>query len=241
MLRNPPPTALNTYFLAVTTSPVAQLSPVLKRIHVQSSYASAVWLLAFSGTAVPADGSVPIMAPLRVAANAVNIFEEFGEGIKINPAGLVLVASSTFATLTKDASATISITAHIDEYESGVPSGESVAGDLTTGVSSLQVWTDANGPKTLKRALIKNNAASVLYAVLYAVNTPASTSRIVSWLKIAATTNVEWNFGPNGGVSPLQRDTNGTLHDGCVIAGQVDLVQGNVMAGTDFNIKATYA
>lgn len=158
----------------------------------------------------------------------------------MNPDGLILVASSTYASLTKDVAATMDITAFIDEYESQPPSSNTTVGDLTTGVASRAVWAESASPHRLKVAWVKNNNAAARYAVIYAVDTPAAGSRIISWQAIPALTTVELNFGANAGLDPRQLDANLTFHDGCTIAGQTDLVPGNVMVPTDFNIKAIY-
>lgn len=239
-LRTPPFTALNTYKLEVTGSPVANLSVVLAKISVQSSYASAVWLLAFSAASEPANGAVPIAAPMRIAATATNVESSFPGGLLINGPGLVLIASSTAGTLTKDTSATLYITAYIEEYEKQPTLPNSTTGDLTTAVSSKQVWADSAGPKKLRRLQIKNNVASIRYAVVYARDTPNSTSRIVAWRKIAASTNVDWDFGEDG-LAPYEKGSDLTEYDGCTVYCQADLVPANqVGVSTDLNILATY-
>lgn len=242
MLRTPPPTALGTYSLVVTTAGTSKLSPVVMAIAVQSSYASAVWLQAFSGTTVPANGSVPIMDPIAVAALGRNIGKDFMPiGLPISANGLVLVASSTEGTLTKDVAATLDITAFIEEYEFQPLSTDSVVGDLTTARKSLTVWADNVGPKVLRRAIVINNAASTRYMCLYAENTPDTGSIILAWQRILAGQAVEMDFGTRGGTSPFQQVPGEGDHDACVLQGQADLTPGHIVAATDFNIKAYYA
>ena len=243
MIRFPIPSARNTYFLVVTNTPVNSLAPVLKGILAASAYASDVWLMVFNGTAVPSNGDVPIMTPLFLEANAANVSLQIPDGVVIGPDGIVIVASSTANTLTTDASATIYVSAFVEDWENNIPPGHSTEGDLTTSVSSLQVWSEAEGEtarKRLKRVKIKNNVSEVRYAAIYAVDTPDADSRIVSWLKIPADEDVEWNFGYGGGLSPEQLNGDGTRHVGCTILCQETLTPGDEAAATDFNMEALY-
>jgi hypothetical protein len=243
MLRTPPATAFNTYLLEVTSSPALLLSPNLMRIKVASRYGTARFLLAFSAASLPADGTVPIMEPIPVGTTGTVIERSFSpQGLLINSPGLVFVASSTAATLTKDTSATWDFECDIEEYETRNPNATAV-GDLTNAVSSRTIWSEATGAasaKKLLRANIINGVAAVRYAVVYAEDTPDSGSRIITWRKLAASQKLELNFGMNDGLTLYQKDADGTEHAGCVIAAQTDLVPGNISVGTDFKIQAYY-
>lgn len=240
MIRFPVPSARNTYLLAVTNSPVNSVAPNLKGIVCQSVYASAVWLMVFNGTSAPANGTAPIMTPLYVAANAANVSLQIPGDLPIGPDGIVIVASSTAETLTADSSATLYISAFIEEFDHPLPSGHSTAGDLSTAVNSLQVWAESSGPKRLKRIRITNLTAAVRYACLYAEDSPDTNSRIVSWIKVPASESLEWSFGNNAGVTPEQIDGDGTRHVGCTVFCQETLTPGDEAAGNDFYIEATY-
>ena len=243
MIRFPIPTARNTYFLVVKNDPVNSLAPVLKGILASSADASVVYLMVFNGTAVPADESIPIMAPIPLAANASNVNIPIPDGVKIGPDGIVIVASSTADDLTADTGATVYISAFVEDWENDIPAGHSTEGDLTTAASSLQVWSEAEGAsarKKLKRVKIKNNVSEVRYAVVYAVDTPDANSLIVTWIKIPADEDIEWNFGYGAGLDPEQRDADGTVHVGCTILCQENLTPGDEAAATDFNMEALY-
>lgn len=235
MIRTPSPTALDTYKLVVAGS------PLVKGVLIQSVYGTEVFVLAFEALTEPANGSVPIMAPIHVAVNARNVRTDFPEdGVQIRSPGLLLVASSTDETLTVVTAAKLDITAFIEEYDiTPVPSGSTTVGDLTTDVASLEIWNDAAGPKKLYRVNIINGVAAARYAVVYAEDVPDANSKIVTWMKLAASETKEFHFG-EGGFEPHQLDLDGTVHNACVIAAQEDLVPGNISAGTDFNIQAFY-
>jgi hypothetical protein len=116
-----------------------------------------------------------------------------------------------------------------------------LAGDLTTARSMLQVWTEANGPKVLYRAEVKNVSGADLYAALYAVNAPGPTSKLLASRLVAAGASVDWNFGMQAGVSPYQQDADGTAHKGCVLQGQSAVtVAGAATSANAFNIRALY-
>jgi len=242
MLRTPPPIALGTYFLIVTSSPAEKGAPLLFQIRVNSTYAQARWLHIFSGIAIPANGTAPILTPHHIAASTNNIVIDLtAHGLPINPNGLVIVASTDRDTLTKDTSATWDITALVEDWDTATSlnPGDSTAGDLTNGVGSLTVWNDASGPKRLKRLQIINGESAVRYACVYAENTPDSGSKMASWMKLTSAQKADFFFG-RGGLSPLQEDADGTLHDACVVVIQPNLTQGTAASETTHKIRATY-
>ena len=230
--------------MIVTTSPVEDLAANLVQVDYNSTYGSLRYLMIFSGKAVPANGTVPITAPIAVPASGSGSLR-FGEkGLPIRSPGIVIAVSSTSTTLTIDASATIDITAHVEDWEMQ-PTGTSSAGDLTTAVKALAVWTEAAGATTgkkLKRLQVKNLAAAVRYAVVYAVDAPAATSRIVAQYEVGASKNVDINFGYNDGLQPFQKKaSDATVQQGCTVWCALTTAAGNQASANDFNIKATYA
>lgn len=240
MLRNPPPTALETYKLAVTTSPKGVLRPVLKGILVQSVYASDVWLQVFEKITEPANNSVPIMASMFIQAQSRNNSIKLPcGGLPINSPGLLLVASSVNEKLTVDVLATLDITALIEEYDSfPIPIDATAAGDLTTGIDHLSVWNEAAAPKSLYGIKVKNNAAAVRYTVIYATDAPAATDKIIHWTKLAANESRFISFGA-GGLSPIQKSEDGTVHQGCYVRHQATLTPA-AAAQNDCNMLAYY-
>jgi hypothetical protein len=240
MLKTPPPVAFQTYAITMGNFGCS-LAPALEKLRINSSYATARFVQLFATSTVPANGSVPIMPAVSMAALQRNLELDLGPHMQaLIGTGLTAVASSTEATLTKDTSATMDFMFEVEEWERSTPAGTLVAGDFSTARASLTVWNDASGPKKLFRAHLLNTTGADMYACLYAENTPDSGSRIVSWIKIPAGARTEWNFGSAEGISPYQQDPDGTAHDACVIAAQVNLTPGNVTGSNDFYIRAEY-
>ena len=242
MLRTPPPQALNTYLLTITTNPVLNLAPTLMRLAVSSRYAVAGYIQLHSASSLPADGAVPIGEPIAIAANGAFVRNWQPQGLPINSPGLVIVFSSTAATLTKVVAATVDIEADVEEYETRKPSA-TVVGDLTTAVRSLEVWTEASGasaPNRLLKIEAKNLVAAVRYLGIFAVNSPVAASNLISWVKFGASENKEFVFGMDNGLSPFQQDAiTGTTHLGCAILA-LDTISPFLAADSDdFNIRAT--
>jgi hypothetical protein len=249
MIRNPIPTALDTYKITVTSAVGKQLAPILRGLLVQSRYASDVYLFAFEwdGSADPANGSTPLCAGLFVAANSRNVTLELpGGGLKIHNSpvskGLIVLASSTGASFTKAIAATLDISAMIEHYETmdfSVAAGYSVAGDLTTGVNALTVWADASGPKKLHRVNVKNTANAVRYLTVYASPTLNANLRIVRSVKFGALQEKTVDFGEDG-LEPRQQDADLTSHNGCYLKWTTDPTTAGTVTTADANIQAFY-
>ena len=238
MLKTPPPIALATYYLVVTNSPAQNVKVTLTGINWQTTYGSVRYLLAFSGVAVPSNGALPIMAPILLPTSGAGQ-QLLETPLPIPAPGLVLVVSSTAASLTVDASATVTFSALVEEWNQ-VRVDVTTVGDLTTAVSSLAVWADSAGPKRLTRVRVKNNVSSVRYLCVYATDAPASTDKLISWHELAADEDKEISFGVRGGIVPKQKDADGTIHDACTLFCQSVLTPGSEAAATDFNIQAEY-
>jgi hypothetical protein len=98
-----------------------------------------------------------------------------------------------------------------------VKAATTLVGDLTTGVSSLQVWTDANGPKKLRRLTVVNGAGADLTIIVSSRDTPSTTDDVVVRLALPSLATKTYQFGINGH-SPYSKDANGsTIYDGCNI------------------------
>lgn len=242
MIRTPPTTALNTYYVAVTTVPNAHLAPCLMRLAVSSRYGSASYLLLFAASAVPNDGAVPIAEPIPIAANGTALRTWQPQGLPINSPGLTIVASSTAATLTKDTSATLDFEVDVEEWETQNPNA-STAGDLSSGVGFLQVWSEAAGladPKRLLRLQITNLQAAVGYLVAYAVDTPSASSKPFLLATLAANESRELNFGMNEGFQPVEQAADGSNAIGCTICYQTATAAHAKVVAANMYCKAAY-
>lgn len=243
MIKNPMPQTINDDSLIVYNHE-RSVNNTLIGLLLNSKDSSDVWVYVFEGTAIPANGTAPIIGPIFLQANTRNVSFEIPGGILINKDGLVIASSSDGTSFTVDAGATIDITALIEEYDPSprtVAGGYSVAGDLTTtNRSTLAVWADAAGPKKVFRINVVNNAAAIRYLVMYAVDTAdvGGADKIIGFWKFAANQRRTISFGDDG-FSPVQVDADQTVHDGCKLYWQASLVSGGAVS-TDATIQAFY-
>lgn len=156
-------------------------------------------------------GNVPIASFLLSAAGPLpSIFEALGPiGLTL---GLSIGISTTEATYTASASS-YSIFGNVEEWETQI-SGLSIAGDLTTGIDTLQVWANVSGPKTIYRIQVLDITLSTTrYLMLFGKDAPADGDRPIRQWKLLDGCNLDLRFGL-GGIWTRQ-NINGTLHQGC--------------------------
>jgi hypothetical protein len=235
-----PFSVLASYFLLVPGFPGVSLAPTLRTLRCNNGGATDRYLQCFSGTAIPADTSVPLFAPLLLPNGYISE-DTFPDGRQVASPGLVLVVSSTRATLTKDVAATVDITAEIDEFEQQ-PAGVSVAGDYTTAVKKLQVWADASGPKTLIKVEAANTSASTAYLQLFAYGAPINGQvPEYEWTMLAGA-YLSLSFGNNAGLVPRRNTAAGTtyLHEGCELVFSSTSWSRTIVAANAGTLRATY-
>lgn len=104
------------------------------------------WLQVFDAVAAPADGTAPLIAAIPLYQSSP-FFAEFEIGALQLKFGCYICVSTTQATKTLS-SDTMDVTAELDVPE--MPASSTFVGDLTTGVTGLQVWTEAAGTTTRK-------------------------------------------------------------------------------------------
>lgn len=110
-----------------------------------------------------------------------------------------------------------------------------VAGDLTTGVASRQIWAEASGPKRLLRLDVKNNVGATAYAHISSLDAPSTTDNRPEPLKVLNATTKNFWFGKAGLVP-------GLLNNGCTIKMADGATVPYTFTGTSsFNIRAIYA
>ena len=167
----------------------------------------------------------------------------FPHGLSL--AELTVAISTTQANYTAPAASggiNCSLWTDSDHY---VGSGNTISGDLTTGVSSREVWADSAGPKKLLRLDVKNNNAATRYAWIVpedaatAIGFTPATYVHVGPFSIATTATISKFFGKDG-LSPYQH-LAGTVKDGCSIL-LTDAADADTpfVVDTDFNIRALY-
>ena len=240
---------LASYYLLVPSGQVLAsanqfqtLAVTLRSLRANNSGAADRWLQCHAGYGIPSDGAVPLFAPIFLPKQYITA-DDFPEGRAVPSPGLVLVVSSTEATLTQDATATVDISADIDEFELEAV-GTSVAGDYTTSRKTLQVWAAASGPKTLIRVEVWNTSIATIYAQLHTVDSPAEGAvPLRSWPIPAvggAGQYTRLDFGNNSGINPVQQDADGTRRLGCnIILSSTQNIK-TVVAANSGTIRATY-
>jgi hypothetical protein len=165
----------------------------------------------------PVNADVPVKSFLLANAGPINlmsIFQVLGPMNFVN--GLGVAISSTEATLTLG-TGSFDVFGEIEEYELPI-SGLSVVGDLTTAISSLSIWTEANGPQKLYTIEIPagNGLSSSVYLMLFAKDTgnisngdvPLWTSPVIS----SSSLRQYFTFG-SAGIWPRVNDS-GTYRQG---------------------------
>ena len=229
---------LNSYFLLIPGTPGVNSKFVIKSLRCNNGGGADRWLQCHAGTAIPADTAVPVFAPLLVP-NAYISQDDFQDGRIVAAPGIVLVISSTRATLTKDVAATVDITCDVEEYEYPAV-GASVAGDATTACKKLQVWAESAGPKRLLKVEAVNATAEDVYAQLFADDAPADGSVPLNRWTVPALGALVMDFGPNGGIVPYRQDADGTKHQGGSIFFSLTRNTKTADVGNSGTIRATY-
>lgn len=115
---------------------------VLKIDGFYISSTATVYLQVFDSNIAPAAGTVPLKqwGPLNTAAE---FYKEFKRGDLVFGLGCFVGLSTTDGTYTADSADKMDISVELGDPE--LPASVSYAGDLTTPVTSLQVWTEASG------------------------------------------------------------------------------------------------
>ena len=175
------------------------------------------WLMLFDAITTPADGTAPAIAAIPLYQSSP-FFAEFEIGALAFKHGCYACVSTTQATKTLSAD-TMDITVELDAPE--LPTGASLAGDLTTGVNSLSVWATANGPKKLLKLEVDNTGGADNYIMLFATDSPSNgDTPIMQWTLAAnavLTGDKALTFG-KAGFDVYSRNDTGALSKGCTIA-----------------------
>ncbi len=235
-----PFTNLASYYLLVPGFAGLSTAVTLRTLRCNNAGAADRYLQAFSGTAIPSDTSVPLFAPLLLPNGYISE-DNFIDGRQIAAPGLVLVVSSTRATLTKDAAATVDITAEVDEYELPAPSGDSVAGDYTTAVKKLQVWAEASGPKTLIKIEAANTSVATVYLQMFAKEPAINGETPENEWSLAAGEYKVISFGNYAGTYPRRRiAASAPVHEGCELTFSSTSGSRTIVAANAGYLRATY-
>lgn len=220
-------------------------SMTLRTLRCNNRGANDLWLqthASLPGAALPLDTAVPLYNALFLPKNWF-AEDTFPDGRIVASPGTKLIVSSTPATLTRDATATVDITAEVDEFELPAQGTILTAGDATTARKSLTVWADSAGPKTLLKAECTNsNPTDVVYLQLFAVDSPAEGAVPLISYPLTANTGTVVHFGNNAGTVPFSQDADApkAQHDGCVLLFSSTAAYKTLVAANSGTIKAYY-
>lgn len=215
---------------------------VLRTIRCNNRGANDRWLQIHSslpGAALPLDGAVPLFASLFLPKDYISD-DTFPDGRVVAGPGAKLIVSSTNATLTRDATATVDIGCEVDEFEFQALGTVLSAGDASTPRKDLAVWTDANGPRRLLRAECTNSTGDTIYLQLFAIDAPADGAVPLVSYPLQANGGTLVHFGNNSGISPYRQDADGTPHDGAYLVFSSTAAVKTIVAANSGTIKAFY-
>jgi len=168
---------INAVELQVSKDPVSVL-------RVRGNFRGATanrWLMFFDSITTPADGVVPAIPALPLYMSAP-FFTEFEIGALEFLQGCYVCVSTTEGTKTVSAD-TMDISVELSDPES-VP-GTTIVGDLSSAVTGLQVWSEANG-LTARKKLVSfevdgtNLTTATQYIMLFATDTVTTGNRPIS-------------------------------------------------------------
>lgn len=220
----------------------------IKKISGKYLSAALRYLQLHDSNAVPAEGAVPKESwdlSGGDAAAPVDFFQTFIDGKFECVNGVYLCLSSTDGTKTIDAAASMDLFVELEREDPYL--GATVAGDVTTAVDALQVWTEATGAATPKKLLRVeaswNSVDPSLYLLLFA-KTLANVALLEKpiWSSVALTDDganrVMGVFG--AGFGPFSADADGTKRAGCLLAFSTDKTKYQPPGTTPGTIKAIY-
>lgn len=232
----------NTYFSVAAYQLMTHRVNVLKlEATMNASATPGLFLQLHDAVQSPSDGAVPIKSwPASECG-----YKEFKNGELQLSAGLYVCLSTTAATKTAagGGSDLIDILS-IELTDPETPSGTSTVGTISgAGVSELEVWADADGPKKLIRVEVDNTAGAARYLMIFAGDSPTDGDAPIDQFTIAAgavKTGVNALFFGESGRAVFSKDSSGVEHDGCTL--KLSSTTGTLtsVVDTDTKIKAEY-
>lgn len=195
--------------------------------------AAARFLQVHDAYAAPAEGAVPLKSwPIYTDAAGYKLFD-VGELELVN--GCYICISTTEATKTLASGSDDFSTLMVELSEAETPSGTTFAGDLTTGVESLEVWAESAGPKRLHEIIATNSLGSDAWVQIHAMDTPENASLLLS-LPVANGATERFTFGKDG--RDVRKLVDGDLKEGCTLIWSQE--QNTLDAVTGGTLQAEY-
>jgi hypothetical protein len=189
--------------------------------------ATGLFLQVHNSAVTPTTGASPVAGCSWPLATSTEGYKDFKGGELRCPQGCFVGVSTTEATwtaaVTNDKFANLRV--ELDKPQYPAASAISTAGDLTSAVTGLAVWSEATGAANPKQLLTLEvdgtNLAAGAYIMLFATDSPQNGDTPVLQKSIAQAATLTkaagkaLEFGPDGR-SVASRDTD--LHQGCSVA-----------------------
>lgn len=171
---------------------------------------SGLFLQVHNSAVTPATGAVPVAGCSWPMATSSEGYKDFKQGELNCPQGCFVGVSTTEATwtaaVTNDKFANLRV--ELDKPQIPPAAALSTAGDLTSAVTGLSVWSEATGAATPKQLVTLEvdgtNLAADAYIMLFATDTPANGDKPVFQKAIAMAATLTkaagkaLEFGPTG-------------------------------------------
>ena len=186
------------------------------------SLAANMYLQVHDSNVTAAEGAVPLKSwPIGTASEG---YKEFKRGELNLAAGCYLCVSSTEATKTITSGTDKWAMLSVELAEVDRPENTSQVGDLTTGVTGQQIWSEAAGAANARRLFrLEINGASLgatRYAMLFAKDSPANGDTPLAVWPVTTGTPLTGasaiKFGVNGR-HVYSKDSDGTERKGCTV------------------------
>lgn len=225
------------HIIAEGLSSVVKTYPVyLERMQGTFDGSGAVhYIQIYDAKALPANGNnAGIKRYEEEVQPGAKVFMEFS-GLAFSN-GCVIALSSTSGDLTV-AVGTNTFTGMVEGYSYHDDTGWETAGDYTTGVEELEVWTNAQGPKRLVRLELTalSAAGKTLYANVLAEGSDTAL-KVLASIVLPDNTSAQGFFGD--GTYPIEKIATNLVGCSVVIADAPDSVEQD--GSQDYAIKATF-
>lgn len=226
-------------YFAVTSQQITTHHSAIVKLEgtLKSTATTGLFCQIHDSATVPANGAVPLKS---WPADEIG-YKEFKRGELQLANGLYICLSSTAATKTLATGGNDKYDIlEVELYDPEFPTGTAIAGDLTTGVTHLDVWAENAGPKKLLKLTVisdSDDAWIMIFGRAFA-NIVSGTTKPIFSQKILSTTTKVLDFGDFG------RDVLQQLvlvnYVGCCVAISTTAGVFTVVPSADFKIKAEY-
>jgi hypothetical protein len=231
-------------------------APVLYQVrgYMNGTASTQYWLQFFNAAVAPAANTKPVWEEQVIGQDGFG-FDYSQKGLDflvISPAGvggqgvgnLICCVSTTSGVFTAATTQTMDLEVEMESDGYRVL-GQSVIGDLTTAVQTLQVWANASGYQHLYRidATSSYGGGTTTYLQLHTVDAPSAGAIPLLYWPVADTATIKKTFGDSGLVpwtQVLNAGAAATINKGCSLFVSTTANTYTAAAGTPYTIRAFY-